>query len=183
MTIVFNVDQLFGILSGTKKYPQAFPEQIDFSQEKTVFIQSLIPHSGCLFKTYVIDDNSYVQKRPSLKTFSEEEMKTLDPISFDSQKPFPENVLGPDKELNEKKKVPVSEADVAKTFTPLSNELRKTMRSDLFGYDMLVNEKNGDYYIVDINYFPLFSSVDNLYEVMYQFLKKKHLHNLALKQK
>jgi len=173
MTIIFNVDQLYGILSGTKKYAEQIPDQIDFSKQSSVFLQSLISHNGCLYKCYVIDENSYVQKRPSLKSFSQAEIETLSPITFDSQKPFPENLLGPDKQLNEAKKLPVSQNEDNNTFIPISNELRKITRSDLFGYDLLIDEKTGEYFICDINYFPLFSSVENLYDVMYNFLTKK----------
>jgi len=43
----------------------------------------------------------------------------------------------------------------------------------LFGFDLIVEEGSLDYYIVDVNYFPAYDGVLDLFEQTYDLLCEK----------
>jgi D-alanine-D-alanine ligase-like ATP-grasp enzyme len=44
----------------------------------------------------------------------------------------------------------------------ICEELTKTLKLTLFGLDVIINNKTGNYYLIDINYFPGYKNFPDL---------------------
>jgi len=113
---------------------------------RPLLLQQLINHSSTIFKVFVIGDYYYIVKRPSIKNltqndgiivkFNSQEFKSLQgqPTASFPPKEFIGNIV-----------------------QILSNELGLT----LIGLDIITCSSTGKHYIIDANYFPGYTGVED----------------------
>ena len=57
-------------------------------------------------------------------------------------------------------------------FIQISSDLRKALHVDLLGFDVII-DKNNKFWIIDLNYFPGYKHVDNLWPKFLNFIMEK----------
>lgn len=133
----------------------------DFQQhlvsDRRYTIQEFINHNGRLLKVYNIGSRIFIMPRPSISNVETKEAA----IAFDSQKPFPNLFRG------EIAAVTKQEHNAMET---IASRLCSVFQISLFGFDVIQDAETCQYFVVDMNYFPSFSSVPHLNEVMASYL-------------
>jgi len=115
---------------------------------RPILVQQLINHSSTIFKVFAIGDYSYIVKRPSIRNFYAHESNGK-AVHFNSQQfkslegeptaPLPSNHL------------------IEKLMKFLTNDLGLT----LIGLDLITCSATGKHYIIDANYFPGYTGVED----------------------
>ncbi|KAL0490468.1 inositol-tetrakis phosphate kinase [Acrasis kona] len=168
MAIVFNVPNLFDVLTDKSKFKIPLP----------VVVQQYINHDATLYKVYVIGNDTFVQARESIRNFRLEETET---ITFNSQAKLPDTLIT-------QKNSDLHDSVTFKTITPLlSLEKEKREMFDnasklicdsldiyLLGYDLVTDSKTGKSFVVDVNYLPGFKGVDNLPEKLLAHMLERY---------
>ena len=124
-------------------------------------LQEYINHGGIVYKIYTIGDHLEVGARPSTRDILPGEELILD---FHSQKPNINNGLWTN---------PLNLSNITypiENFQKISKILRKSLNMQLIGFDILIDHEN-NYWIVDVNYFPGYKNVNNLWEKFLNFFK------------
>ena len=125
----------------------------DFQQHlvegRRYVIEAFINHNGRLLKVYNVGDRIFVIPRASISDISADE----EAIAFDSQKPFPKLYKG---------EIPNTGFRESRMLERVARTLRSSFDMSLFGFDIIRDAKTSKYYVVDMNYFPTFKSVQNL---------------------
>jgi len=127
-----------------------------------VLLQEYINHGGIVYKNYTIGDILEVGARPSTRDIKEGEEIVLD---FHSQKSSENNGLWDKPADLDKIVYPIHD------FQNISEILKNNLKMQLIGFDILIDH-NGGYWLVDLNYFPGYKNVENLWEKFYHFLNK-----------
>ncbi|KAL7753008.1 hypothetical protein RI367_001459 [Sorochytrium milnesiophthora] len=150
----------------------------EFGSGKTA-LQQFVSHDGVLFKVYVCGDVVRTVMRPSLANVTAE--YPLRPVAFDSQK-IPKSFDRPADPAD-----PVSVAFLSASpetrarMSDLADEervstivqlIRTHFQLRLFGVDIIREASSGDYYVVDLNYFPSFDGIPDFHRVFLDVIRK-----------
>jgi hypothetical protein len=117
-----------------------------------VIAYPFVPHYGIVFKVYSLAKEIVMRAASSIV------LNKSDPMSFDSQKPLPDD-------LQNKSFVEGAAAAHAPSIAELnllSKNLRKSTGVQLLGFDLLRRESDGKLVLVDFNYFPCFRNIDDI---------------------
>lgn len=121
-------------------------------------LQEYINHGGVVYKIYKLGDIIEVTTRKSTRDIEEGEDIQL---NFHSQKPDSEKSLW----TSSVPSVSIPYDD----FQQISDILRESLNMELFGFDILKDADNV-YWIVDVNYFPGYKYVENLWEKFFRLI-------------
>jgi len=116
--------------------------------KRPTLVQQLINHSSTIFKVFSIGDYSYVVKRPSIRNFSPEPNgKTVrfNSQEFQSLQGEPTASIGPPQQL----------------IDSLTKFLSDDLGLSLIGLDIITCSTTGKHYIIDANYFPGYTEVED----------------------
>jgi glutathione synthase/RimK-type ligase-like ATP-grasp enzyme len=151
MALVFNEEQLLQVMQDEE-------QQIPLP----IVAQQYINHDGILHKAYVVgSDNVVVQQRPSLRNlYSEPEM-----IRFNSQYKLPQ-------ELTHNEPSVPSVVDPV-LFHEITSILSQALELQLFGFDIIQETTSLKFYVVDANYLPSYSTLQNVMHLMLEHIKKR----------
>jgi inositol-1,3,4-trisphosphate 5/6-kinase/inositol-tetrakisphosphate 1-kinase len=122
-------------------------------------LQEFVNHDGVVYKIYALGDRLEAGARPSMRNIREEEHFGLD---FDSQHSEIDNGLWVKKEAIGRVELPIEK------FERISAILRAALNLNLIGFDILIDESGG-YWLVDLNYFPGYKNIGNLWEQFLDF--------------
>lgn len=126
-------------------------------------LQEYINHDGVVYKIYALGEHLEVGARPSMRNIAPGECIDLD---FHSQHSQDDNGLWT--RPRDLSKVPMPTED----FQKMSRVLREQMNLSLIGFDILIDQEK-KYWLVDINYFPGYKNIDNLWEKFLNFFLDK----------
>jgi len=126
---------------------------------RPILVQQFINHNATIFKVFVIGDFFYIVKRPSIKNFYPDDSTRT--IKFNSQN-FASLHGNPTEELPEREFI-----DSINKY--LSNNLGLT----LIGFDIIKCSSTGTYYIIDANYFPGYTGVEDCPKKILDLIIKK----------
>lgn len=96
-----------------------------------------------------------------------------DTLAFNSHQPFPLDMAGHKREVTQPhgdQKRQMADND---RFDHISSKLRHAMGIDLFGYDCVIDNKTGKCFVVDINYLPGYSGVQDLFRLLFEYLQQR----------
>jgi inositol-1,3,4-trisphosphate 5/6-kinase/inositol-tetrakisphosphate 1-kinase len=122
-------------------------------------LQEFVNHNGVVYKIYALGDRLEAGARPSMRNIRDDEHFALD---FDSQHSEVDNGLWVKKEAIGKVELPLE------NFARISAILRDALKLNLIGFDILIDE-GGGYWLVDLNYFPGYKNIENLWEQFFNF--------------
>ena len=165
-------------------------KHLAFSQLTPGYIvQEYVNHDATLFKVYVLGENVYVYERSSLPNLppANELTTALDYLKFDSQRPYPRiqdfgmscdggptGFVADDHSTNFTScgtHSPITADEVR----PLVERLRQAFGLELFGFDILVSRDEGEWLVVDVNYFPSYKEVPNFPSLLAHYLTQRVL--------
>ena len=127
-------------------------------------LQELVNHSGRIYKVYVIGGEIRVLQKQSMPDIDQHSFE-LSHFFFDSQQSFDQIEAFKDKLGFEEDTLNFGAVQL------LCNFIRKELNLSLFGVDIVQETATGVYYLLDINYFPGYKSMDHEYgEIL-----KKHI--------
>jgi glutathione synthase/RimK-type ligase-like ATP-grasp enzyme len=138
-----------------KQVEEAFPAG------EPVFSQKFIPHDKSFFKVFVIGNVTRVLLRPSISS----ELKKGE--IFDSQDMKKYSCGG----------AVVSDED-KNQLAQISKRIEDNLRLHFFGFDA-VKDESGTFYVVDVNYFPTYNEIDDLNQLLTNFITE-HFSPLVL---
>lgn len=131
------------------------------SFEAPFMVQEYVNHDATLFKVFVIGEFIDVVRRGSLRNVAPTETK---PLLFDSQKPLPEYLT-----QSTTIKTPDVPANVIKA---MAEHIRKQLGLSLFGFDVITNSATHKHACIDVNYFPGYVGVPDVFHVFLNHFKK-----------
>ena len=126
-------------------------------------LQEYINHGGIIYKLYAIGSELSCDIRPSTRDIQPGESLNL---NFHSEKPQVQNGIWTQPRDFSDVKVPIDD------FLQISADLRKAMNIDLLGFDILI-DKDNHYWIIDVNYFPSYRGVKDLWPKLLKFFLQK----------
>jgi inositol-1,3,4-trisphosphate 5/6-kinase/inositol-tetrakisphosphate 1-kinase len=139
--------------------------------------QEYINHDGVVHKVYVVDDYVRVVKRQSVRNISESENFHG---SFNSQHELPD-------ELANRKMVHANangnavledqgDPQVESAAAHAAALIREKFGLHLFGFDLLQSSETngGRLFVVDINYFPSYKKMPDIYERIWDFVQREY---------
>jgi len=135
MAIIFNLEQLNKHI----KYP--------------AFVQEYYNHNGTIFKVSVVGAHIHSGKKASTRNFAEEDQN--EPVFFNSQNM--KTIIDPDSYKNE---APLEHSALEHITKCISSSLGM----HLYGFDVIKNVKTNKLAIIDVNFFPSFSAVPDIFE-------------------
>ena len=126
----------------------------------------MIDHEERLIKVYVLGSKFFISQKQSIP-YKKRENMDVSYFFFDSQKPFEELTVLKDK-LN------FTEANDIniEIILIVSKYIRELANITIYGMDLVRDKKTGDYFILDLNYFPDFSVISNFAELL-----REHIWN------
>jgi inositol-1,3,4-trisphosphate 5/6-kinase/inositol-tetrakisphosphate 1-kinase len=155
-------------------------------------VQEFVNHDATLFKVYVLGDFVSVYERHSLPNLPSDLSKAaVDLVEFDSQRPYPKLSdfgLGCIDTSNFKKEpvnstlpqfsngdFPVYVPVTAEEVRPIVDVLKEAFGLELFGFDILRSSDDGEWLVVDVNYFPSYKEVPNFPSLLARYLTQRVL--------
>ena len=144
-------------------------------------VQEFVNHDATLYKVYVLGDFVNVYKRNSLPNLpSDLSDATVDLVEFDSQRPYPKlKDFGLDiEDKNDSKNCGNNQLNFMVTkeeVKPIVEVLKRAFGLELFGFDILIGSDNGEYFVVDVNYFPSYKEVPNFPSLLARYLTRRVL--------
>jgi len=136
-------------------------------------IQEYINHNATIFKVFVIGDYLNTVRRKSLRNVDKTE---VDSLYFDSQVPFPPHLTIEDSESNNLPLPPLN------TIKAIAQKIRTLLGLSLFGFDVINNIDSNTYACVDINYFPGYAGVPDVFNVFLYHFQKSFLNKSSTYQ-
>ena len=127
------------------------------------FLQEYINHGGVIYKCYALGSQLDCDLRPSTRDIQPGEKFHVD---FHSQHSEEQNGIWTKPRDFSDVKVPMND------FIQISSDLRKALHVDLLGFDVII-DKNNKFWIIDLNYFPGYKHVDNLWPKFLNFIMEK----------
>jgi len=115
---------------------------------RPLLVQQFINHDSTIFKVFTIADYWYMVKRPSIKNFHPD-ASNGNPVQFNSQ------------QFKELQGVPTAPIPPQYIIDTLSKSLRDDLGLTLIGLDIITCSTTGKHYIIDANYFPGYTGVDD----------------------
>eukprot|EP01017_Pseudomicrothorax_dubius_P013847 TRINITY_DN1624_c0_g2_i2.p1 TRINITY_DN1624_c0_g2~~TRINITY_DN1624_c0_g2_i2.p1 ORF type:complete len:322 (+),score=84.61 TRINITY_DN1624_c0_g2_i2:789-1754(+) len=135
-------------------------EASTFFKDSEHIIQELIPHDQEIHKIYAIGMDVRDKVNGSLPNITKEVLHGKDWIIVDSQKPFADQLVY-------EKKVPGKKHELVMPIIQLIADVTVNLFSvSIFGIDIIVDSLTGDYYLVDLNYFPGFKGIPDFVPLM-----------------
>ena len=122
-----------------------------------------------------------VYKRNSLPNLpSDLSDATVDLVEFDSQRPYPKlKDFGLDiEDKNDSKNCGnnhLTSMVTKEEVKPIVEVLKRAFGLELFGFDILIGSDNGEYFVVDVNYFPSYKEVPNFPSLLARYLTRRVL--------
>jgi len=123
-------------------------------------VQEYINHNAVIFKAFVIGEFVDVVQRPSLRNVS---LNETEPLYFDSQQPLPASLVATAPQHSE---VPT------KTIHEMAGFIRKQLGLSLFGFDVITDVSTGKHACIDVNYFPGYVGVPDVFHIFLSHFKK-----------
>ena len=140
---------------------------LKYPYRRNFIIQQYINHDERIYKVYVYGDNIQINQKQSTPNLMKE-IVGLDSFFFDSQMPL--NEIPEIKQyIKGMKNQEIDEGQVK----IICDQITKRLDFTLFGVDILRETATGEYYIIDINYFPGFKGVPDLCEKLREHMAKK----------
>lgn len=124
-------------------------------------LQEYINHGGHVFKLYALGSQLFCDIRPSTRNVSAGEVIN---IEFHSEKPNVDNGLWTKPADYTGIQIPMED------FKKISEDIQKAMNLHLLGIDIIIDEENGKYYVIDVNYFPGYKNVKDIWPKFFDFL-------------
>lgn len=122
-------------------------------------LQEYINHGGIVYKIYTLGDQIEVTARTSTRDVALDENLILD---FHSQHSNEDNGLWARPQELDKVPLPIDD------FQKMSKAIRNSLNMQLIGFDILKDHSN-KYWIVDINFFPGYKNVVDVWPKFYNF--------------
>eukprot|EP01119_Soliformovum_irregulare_P017605 TRINITY_DN5256_c0_g1_i1.p1 TRINITY_DN5256_c0_g1~~TRINITY_DN5256_c0_g1_i1.p1 ORF type:complete len:331 (+),score=82.72 TRINITY_DN5256_c0_g1_i1:1-993(+) len=124
--------------------------------------QEFYNHDATVFKIFVIGEHVFIQKRKSLPNLPKNHKET---IHFDSQQPFGPQLQKyfPHDEKTADEFLKNSVEPSLETVRALNHAITNHLHLSLYGFDMITEVETGNHAVVDINYFPTYKDVPDLY--------------------
>jgi len=137
-----------------------------FFRKQDHIIQELINHDERINKIYVLGENLILMQKQSIPNIKMEDLG-VNHFFFDSQKSFSEvEAL--------KSKLKYSELPIARGIVEiLTKSISESLEASMYGLDIVRQSETGDYYLIDINYFPGYKNVNNFTELIREWIIKK----------
>ena len=130
-------------------------------RQYSYILQRYIEHDERIYKVYVLGDKIQIGQKQSLPNLTNRGIEESH-FYFDSQVSFNNHE---------------SFAKLSKGYKPLeidqeivqylSSELNKKLKLSLFGFDLIREAKTGDYYLIDLNYFPGYTGFKDFKESLH----------------
>lgn len=134
------------------------PEQLKGAPMPCI-LQEFVNHGGIVYKIYALGDHLEVGARPSMRDIAPDECLSVD---FHSQHSEVDNGLWTRPRDLSGVKMPIED------FKKISAVLRRELKLNLIGFDILIDNDN-NYWLVDLNYFPGYKNVENLWQKFFDF--------------
>ncbi|XP_038072772.1 inositol-tetrakisphosphate 1-kinase-like [Patiria miniata] len=133
--------------------------------------QTFINHNAQMFKTFIINDDFVVVKRPSIKNFVhiEPDQETIFFHSHDVSKPHSSSFLN-ELDKSDQTREPVLPSN--EILIDLVAAVTRSMELSLFGFDVIVENDTGMHYVIDINAFPGYDGVPQFYEKLLEYVQR-----------
>ncbi|XP_022087618.1 inositol-tetrakisphosphate 1-kinase-like [Acanthaster planci] len=133
--------------------------------------QTFINHNAQMFKTFIINDDFVVVKRPSIKNFVhiEPDQKTIFFHSHDVSKPHSSSFLN---ELDKIDQIREPVLPSNEILEDLVAAVTRSLELSLFGFDVIVENDTGMHYVIDINAFPGYDGVPQFYEKLLEYVQR-----------
>lgn len=126
-------------------------------------LQEYINHGGIIYKLYAVGSQLSCDIRPSTRDINPGESINL---NFHSERPEVQNGFWTQPRDFSDVNVPFDD------FIQISDDLRKAMNVDLLGFDVLI-DKTQHYWIIDVNYFPSYRGVKDIWPKFLNFFLQK----------
>lgn len=126
-------------------------------------LQEYINHNGVVYKMYTLGDTLITGARPSTRNVNKGECINIDFYSQPSEEA--KSIWTPKRDLSNVE-MPIED------FKQISRILRRELKMEMIGFDILIDD-NKHYWLVDVNYFPGYKNVDDLWGKFYNFLMSK----------
>jgi len=139
-----------------------FTESDLHSFETPFIVQEYVNHDSTLFKVFVIGEFIDVVRRGSLRNVAPTETK---PLLFDSQKPLPAHLVDTTHQ-------PPAIGVPSQTIKAMAEHIRKDLGLSLFGFDVITNSATHKHACIDVNYFPGYVGVPDVFHVFLTHFKK-----------
>ncbi|XP_071511415.1 inositol-tetrakisphosphate 1-kinase-like [Diadema antillarum] len=133
--------------------------------------QTFINHNALLHKLFVVGDQYFVVKRPSVKNFTTggSGQETIFFDSHDVSKPNSTSFLN---ELDETDAERITVEPCSDLLKSLADCLHDGLEMALFGADVIVENHTGIHYVIDVNAFPGYDGVPDFMKVLYKYVAK-----------
>jgi len=132
--------------------------------------QTFINHEAIMYKIFVIGNHCYTVERPSLKNFKACDHKTIWFDSHDISKAESDSVLSKLDDDDEPCRTPLKKPDPRK-LEDLALRMKDKFQLNLFGVDVIIDNTTGKYAIIDINAFPGYDGMPNVFQVLSQLIE------------
>ena len=146
-------------------------------------VQKLLPHSGTMYKVYVLNSQSFVIPKPSIPPHvTAPTQPPHGPLTLDSQSmSLTPLIHTPTAAVQMDVDASVSVSTGTRDLLQLvSGRLSAVFGLTLFGFDVVVS---GDVlYVVDVNYFPSYNRVDGLSDKLAAAIVDKYGREMAASQ-
>jgi len=141
--------------------------------------QEYFNHNSVLWKVFVIGEYFCTVKKRSVPNLPKQYPSI---IYFDSQKPLQEQILNSLTEDSLKKKVEIVEKQYESENEPpldllkaLTKSMSNAFKLSLFGYDVIRDIDTNSFGVIDINYFPSYTGVED-----FDLKLLAHLSNVSI---
>jgi len=134
----------------------------DIFKEYSFILQEYIEHDERIYKVYVVGDDFQVGQKQSLPNLTDKGVPKSH-FYFDSQISFKDH---PEfSKLSKGYEALDIDRDVVNV---VSKELNRKLTFSLYGFDLIREAKTGDYYLIDVNYFPGYTGYKDFKEVLHR---------------
>jgi len=155
-------------------------------------VQQLLPHSGTMYKVYVINGESFVIPKPSLPPHittppppTHPHHPPPHPLTLDSQSMSLTPLTTATVPLAAEAAIVEAGASVSGgmvgVLAGVAVELSGVFGLTLYGFDVV--ESGGVLYVVDVNYFPSYNRVDGLSDKLAAAIQDKYGREMAARQR
>nr|XP_054759050.1 inositol-tetrakisphosphate 1-kinase-like [Lytechinus pictus] len=133
--------------------------------------QTFINHNALLHKVFIIGDQYFVVKRPSVKNFTigGSDQST---IFFDSHDVSKFNSTSFLNELDETDADHVMLEPCSEVLKSLADCLHNGLQMSLIGADVIVENHTGLHYVIDVNAFPGYDGVPEFMQVLFNYIER-----------
>jgi len=128
--------------------------------QRPILVQQLINHNATIFKVFSIGDFYYIVKRPSIRNLTVKD-DSKETIRFNSQA------------FDSLQGTPTEQEPPSEFVDSIVKYLSDNLGLTLIGLDIIKCNTTGKYYIIDANYFPGYTGVDDCPQKFLDLIMKK----------